>query len=118
MTAKVLALSGRSELKIRVASLRYHRNGVRGNGFVVVGFSYNNARNKRQNAIATVFSGSDEDQTKFTGYCAVLTLDDVGRPELDPMRGDDFEHDLRHFIESPEGQVMMFPHISTSHRPM
>ncbi len=101
---------GFGEMKIKVSALEYHRNGISGEGFTVARFSFKGEGRSRIEAIATVFN-ADED-VRRTGYCAVVSLNEQGQPDITSCwRGDHFETDLRFFIESDAGKRMMFPHL-------
>lgn len=98
--------------KIRVTDLEYHRNGISGVGFVTARFTFKGDGRKRHSAIATVFDSNGDDE-KFTGYCSVLVEDsETGKINIHSRwRGDHFERDLRWFIKSAEGHVMMWPSL-------
>lgn len=90
-------------MNIKITGLSYHRNGVHGNGFHVVLFTWKDGRRTRR-MVATVFMES--------GNLAVLDIDEtaagnIAFAEGNSWRGDDFEQVLRAAILalSPEPRV-------------
>jgi hypothetical protein len=91
---------------MKLTSLAYHRNGVGGEGFHAIAFTYReNGRTHRM--VATVFSyDGDKYYGKVhpcTGRVAVLDADlaasgKVGRDDNNTWRGDNFEPQLRQWI--------------------
>ena len=75
-----------STTKISNVRLRYHRNGVAGEGFFLVAFAIGRGKS-RQDLLATVF--------EEPGCCAVIDPADLASR----WRGDDFEPALRAAIE-------------------
>lgn len=78
-----------------VQSLRYHRNGSFGAGYYAARITWR-ADGRRYKGTAIVFDASE--------HVAVNSDDGTG------FRCEDFEPQLRAFIESPAGQAMAFPH--------
>lgn len=83
-------------MKLKITKIDYHRNGVAGNGFHVVLFTWRN-----RNMVATVFEGA--------GNCAVLDMYETAMGHLEypenRWRGDDFEPQLRAAIAASYPEV-------------
>ena len=85
-----------TDLQIRFEDAAYHRNGICGEGFWHIAFSFLDDRGNRVDARCVLF----ED----TGCCAVLT---AGLGEC--WRGDNFEPEMRSFVASPAAARMAWP---------
>jgi hypothetical protein len=84
-----------AKLVTKVLSVRFHRNGVSGNGFHVVHFESGRGKNK-QTMIGTVFGYSDDPEIPMEyGNCAVIDLADVTQR----WRGDHYEAELHAAIK-------------------
>ena len=80
-----------------VESVRYHRNGVAGAGYFAVRLRVPDERGWRSLG-AIVFDAAEH----------VAIMDDDGNS----WRCEDFEADLRAFVESDAGQLMAFPTLA------
>ena len=88
-------------MKITVKQIAHHRNGVRGEGFYVVLFSWRDGKRVR-NMMATVFGGK----------CRIAVLDvdetqkgNVAFAEGNSWRGDDFETEIRRAIKQDTDRI-------------
>jgi hypothetical protein len=84
-----------------VRFVHFQRNGIGGAPFHTVSLE-GTLDGEERRFIATVFS-ADEDES-FTGYCAVVEIDDNG-PVSSAWRGDQFERGLRDVIEQGSGAL-------------
>ena len=87
---------------MKLTALAYHRNGVAGEGFWAVAFTWRSGLRKPINMVATVFESNEHDAAEVhpcTGHLAVLdaTLAALGLVKA-RWRGDDFEPQLRQWI--------------------
>ena len=100
---------------MHLRTIAYHRNGVGGEGFYAIAFSYReDGRSHRM--VATVF-GSDDDEhygqtAPCTGRVAALDADlaaagVVGRDGKNTWRGDNFEPQLRQWIAAYQHAAMV-----------
>lgn len=84
-------------MKLTIRQTAYHRNGVSGEGFHVVTFSWDNPETGHtHHMVGTVF---DEQ-----GQCAVFDIDELTKDNIafakgNSWRGDNFEPELRVAIE-------------------
>lgn len=89
-------------MKLKINAVRYHRNGVSGNGFFTIDFTYE----RRTRLLATVFT-TDDDHTSAENY-AVVSTDSV----IDRWRGDNFIDDLLGAIRAAVADGSAFNHQS------
>ena len=79
-------------MNIVILSCDYHRNGISGEGFESVRFTWTDDLGKTRNMLASMF-------TNGSGYCAVHDLDDLDAC----WRGDVFEHELKKALSKRSG---------------
>jgi hypothetical protein len=87
---------------MKLTALAYQPNGVMGEGFWAVAFTWRRGLHKPINMVATVFESNEHDAAEVhpcTGRLAVLdaTLAAIGLVSA-KWRGDDFEPQLRQWI--------------------
>lgn len=75
-----------NELNLNITAIQSHRNGVSGNHFYSVFFSFIDEDERPHNLIAVITSGS--------GNCFIVSKDD---PEM-RWRGDHFESELKEAV--------------------
>lgn len=83
-------------MNLKIKHVASHRNGVAGEGFHVVLFTWRDGR-KTRNMVATLFEGD--------GQSAVLDVDETAKGNVafaqgNSWRGDDFEPELRKAIDA------------------
>jgi hypothetical protein len=97
-------------MKIKVKELAWHRNGVGGEGFYAVLFTWFDGEDREAHMLAHVFDG--------LGQCAVHCLDKkTVKIGVNSWRGDHFEPELRKAIktQASSGSVRCGPFgISTT----
>jgi hypothetical protein len=86
-------------MEIKIKKIAHHRNGVGGNGFYVVLFSWKEEGTHKRNMQGIIFNGR--------GNCAILDVDEMVKCNIDfamgnSWRGDHFESDLRKAIKEYE----------------
>lgn len=85
-------------MKITVRQIAHHRNGVAGEGFYIVLFSWRDGR-KLRSMMATVFDKP--------GHIAILDVNETQKGNVafacgNSWRGDDFEADIRFAIQEAD----------------
>jgi len=90
---------------MKLKALAYHRNGVNGEGFWAVAFTWRGGLKKPLDMVATVFESTEHDGLEVhpcTGRLAVLDAILASRGTVsnrfNGWRGDDFEPQLRQWI--------------------
>lgn len=90
---------------MKLKTLAYHRNGVNGDGFWAVAFTWRGGLKKPLDMVATVFESNEHDGLEVhpcTGRLAVLDAGLASRgvvsTRFNGWRGDDFEPQLRQWI--------------------
>jgi len=82
--------------KIKIKEIAYHRNGISGNGFHVVLFSFKDENKKIRNMISTVF----EEVGSVTVLDVGLLASGCIAFAQNSWRGDQFENQLRTAIKT------------------
>lgn len=77
-------------MALKIDRVRYHRNGVCGEGFYVIAFRERQGR-KFVPYIGVLFGNPIEEPGKFIAECAVINPADI----TDTRRGDHYEPSLR-----------------------
>ena len=82
-------------MKLNIKEVSYHRNGVCGEGFNAVLFTWRDEDGKLRNMVASVFDGA--------GQCAVYDVDELKAGNIafasgNSWRGDHYEGELRKAI--------------------